>query len=87
MTTVEEIERVIEKLPREEFERLAAWMEQRRGASGESESVQQEITDLSVTDPKAGRGPGNRMILRDHSAFLNGYSPADEGLYDDATAR
>ena len=25
--------------------------------------------------------------LRDHSAFLNSYTPADEGLYDDAVAR
>jgi predicted nucleotidyltransferase len=25
--------------------------------------------------------------LRDHSAFLNSYAPADEGLYDDALAR
>ena len=24
---------------------------------------------------------------RDHSAFLNSYAPADEGLYDDAIAR
>lgn len=24
---------------------------------------------------------------RDHSAFLNSYAPADEGLYDDAAAR
>ena len=23
--------------------------------------------------------------FRDHSAFLNGYCPEDEGLYDDAT--
>ena len=25
--------------------------------------------------------------LRDHSAFLNSYTSADEGLYDDAVAR
>ncbi len=25
--------------------------------------------------------------IRDHSAFLNGYSPEDEGLYDDYLAR
>ena len=25
--------------------------------------------------------------VRDHSAFLNGFAPADEGLYDDAIAR
>ena len=26
-------------------------------------------------------------FLRDHSAFLNSYDPADEGLYDEAPAR
>jgi hypothetical protein len=25
--------------------------------------------------------------IRDHSAFLNGYAPEDEGLYDDFAAR
>jgi hypothetical protein len=25
--------------------------------------------------------------VRDHSAFLNGYAPEDEGLYDDYAAR
>lgn len=25
--------------------------------------------------------------LRDHSAFLSGYAPEDEGLYDDYSAR
>ncbi len=27
------------------------------------------------------------MMLRDHTAFLNGYTPEDEGLYDDGPAR
>ena len=27
------------------------------------------------------------QVSRDHSAFLNSYDPADEGLYDDAPAR
>jgi len=27
------------------------------------------------------------MPVRDHSAFLNSYSPEDEGLYDDDAAR
>jgi hypothetical protein len=35
------------------------------------------------TQPSAGGG----SPLRDHSAFLNSYSPEDEGLYDDASAR
>jgi hypothetical protein len=25
--------------------------------------------------------------IRDHTAFLNGYAPEDEGLYDDAATR
>ena len=42
-------------------------------------------------------GPGRWMItvqplppasaLRDHSAFLRGYAPEDEGLYDDCATR
>jgi hypothetical protein len=42
-------------------------------------------------------GPGRWMITvqplpagsptRDHSAFLRGYGPEDEGLYDDCAAR
>jgi hypothetical protein len=40
-------------------------------------------------------GPGSWRILvqpieepvRDHSAFLSGYAPEDEGLYDDYPAR
>ena len=28
-----------------------------------------------------------RQSFRDHTAFLNSYTPADEGLYDDAVAR
>ena len=58
MSKVEEIERVVEQLPPEDFAALAAWIDQRRGA----------------------------QVLRDHSAFLNSYSPQDEGLYDDVAA-
>ena len=33
-------------------------------------------------------GPGyENEVFRDHSAFLNGYEPDDEGLYDDFTSR
>ena len=34
MSRVEEIERVIEQLPREDFERLSTWMAQRCAARG-----------------------------------------------------
>jgi hypothetical protein len=27
------------------------------------------------------------LVFRDHSAFLNSYTPEDEGLYDDAQSR
>ena len=41
MSTIEEIERVIEKLPRADVERLSAWMakRQRTSAAGESGSA------------------------------------------------
>jgi hypothetical protein len=39
-------------------------------------------------------GPGRWLLtvrpinnIRDHTAFLNGYDPADEGLYDDDPGR
>ena len=45
----------------------------------------------------ASIGPGRWMItvqslppvaaVRDHSAFLRGYAPEDEGLYDDCATR
>ena len=68
MSKIEEIERVIERLPAEDFEKLSAWMARRGGASGQ----------------QAKPGP---LVFRDHSAFLNSYTPEDEGLYDDAKGR
>ena len=68
MSRVEELERVIEQLPKEDFEKLSTWMAQRC----------------------AKRGPGGvqaPIALRDHRAFLNSYTPEDEGLYDDAAGR
>jgi hypothetical protein len=50
-----------------------------------SESVLQEVSiilsaakkdDGSFSDPEC-------TLTRNHSAFLNGYAPEDEGLYDD----
>ncbi len=68
MSRVEELERAIEELPNEEFERLSIWMVQRSAKRGRG----------------GGEGP---LVVRDHSAFLNSYSPEDEGLYDDAAGR
>ena len=70
MSNIEEIEQAVEKLPLEEFVKLAAWVDRRRRQLEVSPSV-------NDNSPMAGR---------DHSAFLNSYAPEDEGLYDDATA-
>ena len=68
MSKIEEIERVIERLPAEDFAKLAAWMDLRGGVAGQP----------------AKPSP---LVFRDHSAFLNSYTPEDEGLYDDAEGR
>jgi len=72
VSKVEEIEQIIEQLPAEDFEKLSLWVEQRRGRMA------------SNVYPKP---TSEAMIVRNHSAFLNGYSPEDEGIYDDATGR
>ena len=68
MSKIEEIERVIERLPAEDFEKLSAWMARRGGVSGQ----------------QAKPAP---LVFRDHSAFLNSYTPVEEGLYDDAQSQ
>ena len=70
MSKVEEIEHAVEKLPLQDFVRLADWVEQRR-------------QQLAIPSAGPGRSP---VAARDHSAFLNSYAPQDEGLYDDAAA-
>jgi hypothetical protein len=72
VSKVEEIERIIEQLPPEDFEKLSAWVEQRR---------RDKRTETYPEPAKA------TMTFRDHSAFLSGYSPEDEGIYDDAGSR
>ena len=71
MSKIEEIEQAVEQLPLTDFVKLAVWVDQRR--------QQLEIAP-SATDK-------SRVVVRDHSAFLNSYAPQDEGLYDDAAAR
>ena len=68
MSKIEELQRVIERLPVEDFEKLSAWMARRSGRSGQ----------------QAKPAP---LVFRDHSAFLNSYTPEDEGLYDHAQSR
>jgi len=70
MSNIEEIEQAVEKLPLQDFVRLAAWVDQRR--------QQLEVAPSAATN--------GRMATRDHSAFLNSYAPQDEGLYDDTAA-
>ena len=68
MSKIEELERVIERLPAEDFEKLSAWMARRGEVSGQ----------------QAKPAP---LVFCEHSAFLNSYTPKDEGLYDDAQSR
>ena len=70
MSNIEEIEQAVEKLPIQDFVRLAAWVDQRR-------------QQLEAVPSAAANGC---MTARDHSAFLNSYAPQDEGLYDDTSA-
>jgi hypothetical protein len=70
MSNIEEIEQAVEKLPIQDFVRLAAWVDQRR-------------RQLEVVPSAAANGC---MAARGHSAFLNSYAPQDEGLYDDTAA-
>jgi len=86
MSTVEEIERVIEQLSRDDFEKLAAWIKQRHGQIETSQPVQKKNYDTSKAYPGPDQSSGCQTVLRDHSAFLSSYAPSDEGLYDDAAA-
>jgi hypothetical protein len=70
MSNIEEIEQAVEKLPLQDFVKLAAWVDQRR-------------QELAISPAAADH---SRKAARDHSAFLNSYAPQDEGLYDDAAA-
>ena len=70
MRKIEEIEQAVEQLSLSDFAKLATWVEQRRWQL----ELLPSATDRSLA------------VVRDHSAFLNSYSPQDEGLYDDAAA-
>jgi hypothetical protein len=49
-----------------------------------SESVLQEIWMILSTATKTEESSEpESTFIRNHSAFLNGYAPEDEGLYDD----
>ncbi|MSU60834.1 MAG: hypothetical protein EXS31_00295 [Pedosphaera sp.] len=82
MSTIEQIERLIEQLPSEDFTKLAAWVEQRRGAPAQTNGMNSDLPS-SPKYPDAN----TPSTVRDHSAFLNGYAPEDEGLYDNAASR
>jgi hypothetical protein len=82
VSTVEEIERVIEQLPSEDFQKLAAWMDQRQ----RQQETHQVEPGSTQTYPHLEGSPRPASVLRDHSSFLNSYAPEDEGLYDDDAA-
>lgn len=71
MSKVEEIEQAAEQLSLDDFAKLAAWVEQRGRLLARSR----------------GMADNSQGLVRDHSAFLNSYSPEDDGLYDDGEAR
>jgi hypothetical protein len=71
MSKIEEIEQAVEQLPLTDFVKLAVWVDERR-------------QQLAISPSAADK---SQTVVRDHSAFLNGYAPQDEGLYDDAAAR
>ena len=50
-----------------------------------SESVLQEVWTILNTAAKNNKSSSEseKTVIRNHSAFLNGYAPEDEGLYDD----
>jgi len=83
VSTVEEIERAIDRLPSEEFRKLAAWLDQRQ----RERAIARSASNASTTYPEPEPTAHNACALRDHSSFLNSYGPEDEGLYDDAAAR
>ncbi len=71
MSRIEEIEQAVEQ-PSSGFTiKLAVWVDQRR-----------QRLEIASSATK----PGLTIFVRDHSAFLNSYSPQDEGLYDDVAA-
>jgi len=70
MSRIEEIEQAVEQLSVSDFVKLAAWVDRRR----------RQLEILPQDKDKS------QAAVRDRSAFLNSYSPQDEGLYDDAAA-
>jgi hypothetical protein len=71
VSKIEEIEHAVEQLPLRDFVKLAVWVDRRR----------QQLEGIEPATDKS------QAVVRDHSAFLSGYAPQDEGLYDDAAAR
>lgn len=49
----------------------------------------EEFAELAcwVERRRAERRDAAPLMLRDHAAFLNSYTPEDEGLYDDGPTR
>jgi len=52
--------------------------------AGEKLSLPQSLIDsVGAGDWLITVQPASQALIRNHSAFLNGYAPEDEGLYDD----
>ena len=54
-----------------------------------SESLLQEVWTILNTAAKndESSSESEKTAIRNHSAFLNGYAPEDEGLYDDYSTK
>ncbi len=87
MSAIEQIERLIEQLPSEDFTRLTAWIDQRRQLYKSQGSGQKNGTNSNEASSPKYTDTGAPLVLRDHGAFLNSYAPEEEGLYDDAPSR
>lgn len=79
MSKVEEIERAAGQLPLKDLAELSARIDRIRW--------ELEMAELAKGKTLSSTPMTSRLIVRDHTAFLNSFSPEDEGLYGDAAAR
>ena len=90
-----QIEAELEHLSADELRRLAlkSWnaFVQKEGHSSHDEWSDDDphlVAELDTEAASATEANASKSAaVRDHSAFLNSYVPADEGLYDDAASR
>ena len=85
----EQIEAELEHLSPEELRCLAlkswaAFVQREECSNVDVNRGDEAETAITQADSQQAKGIAG---LRDHSAFLNSYVPADDGLYDDAASR